>query len=125
VIILAPYFVKVFSMDSDVVRFGSQYFQFTALTYSILGIGLLANATFQGMGHGYPPFVNILVRLLVFQVGGAYLFTLFLGLGHYGAWGAVALANISFGLISSFWVRGYLRAYPQKVLAKNKLNVLK
>ena len=122
VIILAPYLIKIFSMDIDVVRFGTQYFQLTALTYCFLGAGLLANATFQGMGCGYPPFVNILIRLLVFQAAGAFIFTLLLQLGPWGAWGAVALANIGYGIISSLWLRGYLgrklKAAGENILAE-------
>ena len=95
-------------MDSDVVRFGSQYFRLTALTYCFLGAGLLANSTFQGMGRGIPPFINILVRLLIFQAAGASIFTLLLGWGAWGAWGAVALANVGFGIISSLWIMSYL-----------------
>ena len=109
VIILSPYMIKIFSIDSNVVKFGSQYFRLTALTYCFLGTGLLANAIFQGMGYGYPPFVNILIRLLGFQVVGAFALTLLFQLGHWGAWGAVALANIGYGTISSLWVRNFLR----------------
>lgn len=108
IIALSPYLIKIFSTDPAVVKYGSQYFQFTALTYCFLGAGLLANATFQGMGCGYPPFINILIRLLFFQVAGAFFFTLCLQLGPRGAWGAVALANVGFGTISSLWVRSYL-----------------
>ena len=108
VIILAPYFIKIFSTDSHVVKYGSQYFQITALTYCFLGAGLLANAIFQGMGCGYPPFITILVRLIVFQVGGAFLLAFFLQLGHWGAWSAVALANVGFGITGSLWVGNHL-----------------
>ena len=108
VIILSPYMIKIFSMDSYVVKFGSQYFRLTALTYCFLGAGLLANAIFQGMGCGYPPFVNILIRLLGFQVVGAFVLTLLFQWGAWGAWGAVALANIGYGTISSLWVKSYL-----------------
>lgn len=118
IIALAPYLIKIFSMDAAVVRYGSQYFQFTALTYCFLGVGLLANSTFQGMGCGYPPFINILVRLLLFQAGGAFFFTLFLQLGPRGAWGAVALANIGFGIVGSIWVRSHLNR-KLKTAAKN------
>ena len=109
VIILAPYLIKIFSTDPDMVRYGSQYFRITALTYCFLGAGLLANSTFQGMGHGLPPFVNILLRLLVFQAAGAYILTIFLQMGPLGAWGAVAMANVGFGLISSLWLGSHLR----------------
>jgi putative MATE family efflux protein len=109
VIILAPYMIIVFTSDSEVLRYGSQYFRLTALTYCFLGVGMLANAIFQGMGSGFPPFFNIMLRLLVFQVSGAFILAIFFQLGHWGAWGAVALANVGYGAISSFWVRSHLR----------------
>lgn len=109
IIIIAPYLIKIFSTDADMVKYGSQYFRVTALTYCFLGAGFLANSTFQGMGRGLPPFVNILLRLLVFQASGAYILTIFLQMGPLGAWGAVAMANICFGIISSLWLGSYLR----------------
>jgi Na+-driven multidrug efflux pump len=108
IILLAPYLIKIFTLDSQVVKFGSLYFRTTALTYCFLGTGLLANAVFQGMGRGYPAFVNIFARLLGFQVTGAFAFTLYLGMGAWGAWGAVALANVGYGVISSLWLRSHL-----------------
>lgn len=120
IIVLAPYMIKIFSMDSCVVELGSQYFRLTALSYCFLGAGLLANAIFQGMGCGYPPFVNIFIRLLGFQVAGAFSFALLFRMGHWGAWGAVALANTGYGTISSLWARRYLNQ-KLKTTSKNPL----
>ncbi len=109
IIVLAPWMMRLFSEDPAVLAFGVQYLRITALTYGFLGVGMLANASFQGMGMGYPALVNIFIRFMAIQMTVAYGLAVISDMGSWGAWSAVALANLAYGLISSFWINSYVR----------------
>lgn len=109
VVWLAPYLMGAFSRDPEVLHFGIQYLRITALSYALLGVGMLSNAAFQGMGKGRPALLNVVIRFMGVQLTWAYLTAIVFDWGPLGAWTAVLVANAAFGLISATWVQSFIR----------------
>lgn len=118
IILAAPYLMKAFSTDPEVLKFGVHYLRIAAPGYAFLGMGMLANAAFQGMGKGKPALVNVLIRFMGVQLTCAYVFAIVMGWGPIGAWAAVLVANVTFGIVSAGWVQRSIR--NQKTEQENK-----
>ncbi len=110
VILMAPYLMRAFTSDPQVLEFGVQYLRITAIGYAFLAVGMLANAAFQGMGNGKPALVNVLVRFIGVQLTWAYVIAVVLEIGPLGAWTAVLAANVVYGVISATWIHHSIRS---------------
>ncbi len=75
VFILAPYLIKAFNSDPEVISFGMQRARVTALFYFLLGFSNVTSAIMRGLGKPTAPMVTMLVcwcavRVIVFMTIG-------------------------------------------------------
>lgn len=75
VFILAPYLIRAFNSDPEVISFGVQRARVTALFFFLLGFSNVTSAVMRGLGKPTAPMVTMLVcwcavRVLVFMTIG-------------------------------------------------------
>ena len=119
--LVAPFVMGLFTRDANILNLGVQYMRYVALSYGFIGMGMVSNASFQGMGRGFPPLVNTALRLIVFQLSLAYLFGIILEKGAPGIWAGIFLSNIMYGLISYLWVNFVLKIKKEEEINKEGL----
>ncbi len=83
--------------------------------YGFIGLGMVSNASFQGIGRGIPPLVNTFLRLILLQLSFAYLLAIVLNMGAVGLWRGILLSNIMFGIVSYLWATFILRTEKNEV----------
>jgi len=105
----APYIIGIFTQDPEIFNLGVQYLQHVTITYGFIGLGMVSNASFQGIGRGIPPLVNTFLRLILLQLSFAYLLAIVLNMGAVGLWRGILLSNIMFGIVSYLWATFILR----------------
>ncbi|SJZ57622.1 MATE family efflux transporter [Selenihalanaerobacter shriftii] len=95
--------VKLFNSNPEVIKYGVQYFKYVSLTYGFLGLGFLSIASFQGIGHGSPAFINNLIRFGIVALPLSWLLIFIFDTGPSGLWTGMAVSNVIFGVISTTW----------------------
>lgn len=111
----APYIIGIFTQDPEIFNLGVQYLQHVTITYGFIGLGMVSNASFQGIGRGIPPLVNTFLRLILLQLSFAYLLAIVLNMGAVGLWRGILLSNIMFGIVSYLWAKFILRTEKNEV----------
>lgn len=111
----APYIIGIFTQDPEIFNLGVQYLQHVTITYGFIGLGMVSNASFQGIGRGIPPLVNTFLRLILLQLSFAYLLAIVLNMGAVGLWRGILLSNIMFGIVSYLWATFILRTEKNEV----------
>lgn len=119
--LVAPYVMGLFTREANIFNLGIQYMRYVALSYGFIGMGMVSNASFQGMGRGFPPLVNTFLRLIIFQLSLSYLFGVVLKKGAPGIWVGIFLSNIMYGLLSFLWVNYVLKIKKEEGFNKEGL----
>jgi putative MATE family efflux protein len=83
----------------EVIEYGKVYLRVVTIAYPLLGIGFISNSSFQGIGNGTIPLLNVLFRLVVISVPLAYFLAFVVGLGPLGLWLGMAISNSVFGIL--------------------------
>ena len=95
--------------DPSVVDAAYAFLVIVPVSYGSFGIGMIAAATFIALGKPMPTLALSLGRMVVFYVPLALLGDRLFG--YLGIYGAAALANLSVGGLSAWWVRRHLRRH--------------
>ncbi len=99
------FFLKLFTLDPQLLTLGSPYLKLTVFTYPLMALGITTNRILQGMGLGLPGLVANLVRTFGVSLPLAFIFVYILNLTY--LW--IAIATLSGGLIASLisllWLR--------------------
>ena len=98
-------FVSVFVDDPAIRAEAEELLKLLLWSLPFLGVMLTAMFVGRGSGHTLPPTLIGIVRLWGFWVGLGYLLALHLGYGPGGAWAAMAIGNVTTGLISLAWLK--------------------
>ena len=61
-------FIRLFSRDTGVIAFGSEYLRIISLNFVAMGIVFTSSSVFQGIGNTLPPLVSSMTRLLLFAL---------------------------------------------------------
>lgn len=64
----APFFIRGFSGDAQVIAFGSEYLRIVSLNFLASGIAFSCSSIFQGLGNTVPPLLSTGSRLLLFAL---------------------------------------------------------
>src|SRR6266481_1846797 len=69
IVYLAPAtLIRIFSHDTRVIAFGSEYLRIVSLNFVSAGIVFTSSSVFQGIGNTLPPLFSSLTRLVLFAV---------------------------------------------------------
>lgn len=68
-------FIRGFSSDPEVIKFGSEYLNIISLNFIAMGIVFTASSVFQGIGNTVPPLVSSATRLIFFALPAALMST--------------------------------------------------
>jgi Na+-driven multidrug efflux pump len=96
----------VFNDDATVVANLVDYLRIVPLSYGLLGVLVLANATLNALNRPLQSALLSVLRLFVLYVPLAMAASALLGLQ--GIFGAAAVANVIAGLVAFLWLRSML-----------------
>lgn len=65
--------IRLFSKDTGVIAFGSEYLRIISLNFVAMGIVFTSSSVFQGIGNTLPPLVSSMTRLILFALPAAML----------------------------------------------------
>src|SRR2546430_1293603 len=60
--------IRIFSGDSQVIAFGSEYLRIVSLNFISAGIVFVTSSIFQGIGNTLPPLFSSMTRLILFAL---------------------------------------------------------
>ena len=66
-------FIRLFSRDTGVIAFGSEYLRIISLNFVAMGIVFTSSSVFQGIGNTLPPLVSSMTRLFLFALPATLL----------------------------------------------------
>ena len=66
-------FIRLFSRDTGVIAFGSEYLRIISLNFVAMGIVFTSSSVFQGIGNTLPPLVSSMTRLFLFVLPATLL----------------------------------------------------
>jgi putative MATE family efflux protein len=97
--------IGLFSSEPAVLAAGGQYLRIVGPAYGCFGIGMTLYFASQGAGRMAWPLQAGLLRLVIATLGG-YGGAVLLGWGPVGAYGALALGLVAYGLVNAAAVAG-------------------
>ena len=93
--------------DAAVADAAYAYLLLVPATYGLLGVGMVASATFTALGKPMPALILSVSRMAAvyapLALVGDWLF------GYRGIFAAAAVANLLIGALSAYWIRRHLR----------------
>ena len=93
--------------DAAVADAAYAYLLLVPATYGLLGVGMVASATFTALGKPMPALILSVSRMAAvyapLALVGDWLF------GYQGIFAAAAVANLLIGALSAYWIRRHLR----------------
>ncbi len=97
----APQLMLVFNDQPEVIKIGTQFLHFTALSSLFISVGLVLGRAISGSGDTLPVAIFTFVALWLIQVPLAYYLSRSLGLA--GIWLAILIAQIVLAGLNTFW----------------------
>ncbi len=85
--------LKLFTVDEEVIRYGSQCLQIVAFGYILYGYGMVITQSFNGAGDTRTPTILNLCGFWGFQIPLAYVLSMKLDFGGAGVFWAIAIAE--------------------------------
>ena len=112
---IAPYFMKIFTVDPAVVQMGSTYVRFTVFAYPFIVIGMISGRVFQGFGKGMPGLLITTFRIIVIILPLALLFTRVLNMGLEGVFFAQVISSLFAAIAGYTWLSMDLKKLEKSV----------
>ena len=97
-LIFSPHIIGAFNSYPDVVRIGSNFLRFIAVTLPFLAVTLVLGRGITGAGDTIAPAVMTGIAHLGLRIPVAYLLALTVGLGTTGIWIGINASDICQGL---------------------------
>jgi putative MATE family efflux protein len=98
---LAPFIVKAFNTNPEVVRIGIQYIRIFSLTFVFLALSIVIGRSFNGAGDTVSPMVITGICLLLFRI--PFVILLAKLMGTIGIWLGLAVSDVIQGITMSGW----------------------
>ncbi len=99
----AEQIISIFNNDPGVVEFGGDCLRIVTLSYIFAALGVVMGRSLDGAGNTVPAMFINLISLWLIQIPLAYFLSRFWDTT--GIWIALALANMSNGLMMGFWFK--------------------
>jgi len=115
--IFSPNLIKVFSSYPDVVRIGSSFLRFIAVTLPFLALALILGRGISGAGDTIAPAAMTGIVQLGLRIPVAYLLALVFSLGTNGIWLGINASDVCQGLAMLWYFR---QGYWQKRYHKHR-----
>jgi len=114
--------VGLINHDPAVIEATHRYLLIVPLSYSMMGVAMVASSCFTALGKPLPTLVLTITRMAVVYVPLAILFDRIWG--YEGIFGAGAVANAVVATASYFWVTRMLRqtTHPMRVVGRGNEN---
>jgi len=107
--IFSPLILRAFTDDPVLIELGVEFFRYFAFTYPFMAVSITAGRIIQGLGHGLPGLIIIVVRVIAVAIPLAYLFVGILGYGYQSVLVALIISSIASTMIAIPWLRHHLR----------------
>ena len=115
--IFSPHIVSIFNNHPEVVKIGSNFLRFIAITLPFLASAVVFGRGVSGAGDTIAPAVITGISQLGLRVPVAYIMALAFGLGTNGIWLSINVSDIFQGLIMAWYFR---RGFWQKRYYKHR-----
>ncbi len=96
--IFAPQLVTFFNDQPDVVRIGSSFTRYIAVTFPFLALSLVLSQGMNGAGDTFTPTIVNGIGQLIVRIPLVYYFALGTGLGTSGIWLGINISDLMQGL---------------------------
>ena len=96
-------FIRIFTLDTNVIEIGTVYLRFLAPTFGFIGFSLVLGKALNGAGDTFSPMVITLGSQLVVGLGLVIVLSYLIGLN--GVWIGIALSNVVQGVVMWLWYR--------------------
>ncbi|MBW2981612.1 MATE family efflux transporter [Candidatus Woesearchaeota archaeon] len=96
---------SIFSNDALLISYGIDLLRILSPIYIFAAVAINIASAFQGAGHATPALVMTALRLFIFSIPLALLFSFTLGFGLNGVWIGAALATFFSSIISMIWFK--------------------
>ena len=104
-LIFAPFLVKLFNTESEVVHYGALSLRVIAAGYLFYAYGMVVTQAFNGAGDTQTPTIINFLCFWVYQLPLAYVTAILLGWGPIGVLVAITTAEILIAIMSIWWFR--------------------
>ena len=91
----APYMMRIFSADEEVVTLGTTVLRMVALSEPFYGVSIIIEGMLNGMGKTVMPFVTNITGMWLVRIVGTFICTQMLSFGLVSAWGCMILHNLA------------------------------
>lgn len=99
--------VRVFNPHPEVIRLGTTYLHFVAITLLFIALSIVLGRAMNGAGETRSPMIITAVSLLVFQIPLAFILSQTLNLGTNGIWTGILISSIIQGIVMTLlFIRG-------------------
>ncbi|MFH1380638.1 MAG: MATE family efflux transporter [Candidatus Omnitrophota bacterium] len=115
--IFSPQIIGLFSTDHEVIRLGSDFLRFTAVTLPFLAAALILGRGISGAGDTLAPAIMTGITQLGLRIPVAYALVLLFGFGNNGIWLGINASDVCHGLVMIWYFK---RAFWQKRYHKNR-----
>ncbi|MBQ9922447.1 MAG: MATE family efflux transporter, partial [Clostridia bacterium] len=90
----APYAMRIFSDDPEVISLGATVLRMVALSEPFYGVSIIIEGIMMGVGKTVMPFVTNITGMWAIRIVGTFICTVILGYGLVSAWACMILHNI-------------------------------
>lgn len=92
--------MRIFTQDSEVIKYGANCLSIVAFGYVFYGMGMVIIQSFNGAGDSRTPIILNLFTYWFFQIPLAYALAIELHLGASGSFWAIAIAESAIAVVS-------------------------
>ncbi len=89
----APYIIRIFNDNAEVVRYGTLSLRIVCLGYIFYAYGMVLSQSFNGAGDTITPTILNVFGFWLFQIPLAYILAIVLNLGPQGVFWAISIAE--------------------------------
>lgn len=114
-IIFAPYIVGFFNDHSEVIKIGSSFLRYIAVTFPFIAFSIILGQAMNGAGDTRTPTIINAIGQLIFRVPLTYLLALTLDMGQSGIWLGINASDIvqGIGMIFVFRSRHWVKVHKR------------
>ncbi len=102
-IIFSKQIIMLFNNDPLVVSYGSSFLRIVPLSYFFIGVSIVISGAFLGSGHALPSLALTIIRVIIFNIPLAYIFSRTMGIQ--GIWYGILFSSLIAFIVAVAWFR--------------------